>query len=66
MYMWHLARRWSRGGCVSSQVAEGVATASALTKVVDARVKGFRKDLKYPIIYGVNNILEGRISPREG
>ncbi len=26
----------------------------------------FRKDLKYPILYGVAEILEGTISPREG
>ena len=48
------------------QVAEGVATARALTKLVDKRVKGFRKDLKYPIIYGVSQILDGAITPREG
>ena len=29
-----------------SEVAEGVATARALTQLVDARVKGYRKDLK--------------------
>ena len=30
-----------------SQVAEGVATARALTQLVNKRVKGYRKDLKY-------------------
>ena len=49
-----------------SQVAEGVATARALTRVVDARVKGYRKDLKYPILYGVAQVLDGKITPREG
>jgi len=49
-----------------SEVAEGVATAKALTQLVNARVKGYRKDLKYPILFGVEAILEGKISPREG
>ena len=49
-----------------SQVAEGVATAQALTLLVNAKVKGYRKDLKYPILFGVANILNGDISPREG
>jgi len=46
--------------------AEGVATARALTQLVNARVKGYRKDLKYPILFGVASILNGEISPREG
>ena len=49
-----------------SEVAEGVATASALRKLINARVKGYRKDLKYPILFGVASILDGEISPREG
>mmetsp|Transcript_159164 Transcript_159164/g.305344 ORF Transcript_159164/g.305344 Transcript_159164/m.305344 type:complete len:354 (+) Transcript_159164:3-1064(+) len=49
-----------------SQVAEGVATARALTELIDQKVKGYRKDLKYPILYGVKAILDGEISPREG
>ncbi len=31
-----------------------------------APLASFRKDLKYPILYGVAEILEGTISPREG
>jgi len=49
-----------------SEVAEGVATAQALTQLVNARVGGFRKDLKYPILFGVASILNGEITPREG
>ena len=29
------------------------------------QVKGFRKDLKYPIIYGVAAILDGELEPRD-
>jgi glycerol-3-phosphate dehydrogenase (NAD+) len=49
-----------------SEVAEGVATARALTKLIDERVTGFRKDLKYPILFGVSQILDGEIDAREG
>ena len=49
-----------------SQVAEGVATARALKKLVNEKVKGYRTDLKYPILFGVAAILDGDISPREG
>lgn len=49
-----------------SEVAEGVDTARSLIALVDARVGGYRKDLKYPILYGVASILDGEISPREG
>ena len=31
-----------------------------------ARYAGYRKDLKYPILFGVAAILDGEISPREG
>ena len=48
------------------QVAEGVATARALVELIDARVKGFRRDLKYPILFGVAAILEGELTPAEG
>lgn len=49
-----------------SQVAEGVATARSLVMLMDDRVKGYRKDLKYPILYGVKSILDGEYTPREG
>ena len=29
-------------------------------------VWGYRKDLKYPILYGVAQVLDGKITPREG
>jgi len=50
----------------SSEVAEGVATSRAITKLVEKRVKGYRRDLKYPILFGVAAILDGKITPREG
>jgi len=50
----------------TTEVAEGVATALALRELVNKRVKGYRKDLKYPILFGVAAILDGEISPREG
>jgi len=49
-----------------SGVAEGVATARALRQLVNAKVKGYRKDLKYPILLGVASIIDGEISPKEG
>lgn len=50
----------------TSEVAEGVATARAVTKLIDEKVQGYRKDLKYPIMFGVAAILEGKLSPKEG
>lgn len=49
-----------------TEVAEGVATARALKELVERDVKGYRKDLKYPILFGVSDILEGKLKPREG
>jgi glycerol-3-phosphate dehydrogenase (NAD+) len=49
-----------------SEVAEGVATARALRDLIDQRVKGYRKELKYPILYGVARIIDGEFTPREG
>jgi glycerol-3-phosphate dehydrogenase (NAD+) len=49
-----------------SEVAEGVETARSLRQLLDKHVKGYRKDLKYPILYGVSRILDGEISAREG
>ena len=49
-----------------AQVAEGVDTAFALVDLIKAKSKGYRLDLKYPIIFGVRNILEGKLDAREG
>ncbi|CDF40086.1 Glycerol-3-phosphate dehydrogenase [Chondrus crispus] len=45
----------------SMQIAEGVATAKALNSPM-----AIRASLKYPILYGVAAILDGKITPREG
>mmetsp|Transcript_30651 Transcript_30651/g.74566 ORF Transcript_30651/g.74566 Transcript_30651/m.74566 type:complete len:428 (+) Transcript_30651:89-1372(+) len=49
-----------------SEVAEGVATSGALARLVRQQVKGYRRDLKYPILLGVAKILEGELTPAEG
>ena len=49
-----------------TEVAEGVATARALKELVERDVKGYRKDLKYPILFGVSDILEDKLKPRDG
>jgi len=33
---------------------------------VNSKVRGYRKDLKFPILFGVAAILDGQLSPREG
>jgi glycerol-3-phosphate dehydrogenase (NAD+) len=50
----------------TTEVAEGVETSKALVKMIKARCKGYRLDLKYPILFGVANILEGKQTPEEG
>lgn len=50
----------------TTEVAEGVATSMALVKMIKEKCKGYRLDLKYPILFGVANILEGKQTPREG
>lgn len=50
----------------TTEVAEGVETAKALVKMIKARCKGYRLDLKFPIVFGVANILEGKQTPEEG
>jgi len=50
----------------TTEVAEGVDTSIALVKMIKERCKGYRLDLKYPIIFGVANILLGLQTPREG
>jgi len=49
-----------------SEVAEGVATSLSLAKLLSREVKGYRRDLKYPILFGVAAILEGELTPAEG
>lgn len=50
----------------TTEVAEGVETSKALVKMIKTRCKGYRLDLKFPILFGVANILEGSQTPEEG
>jgi glycerol-3-phosphate dehydrogenase (NAD+) len=50
----------------STEVAEGVDTSKALVNLIKTRCKGYRLDLKYPILFGVASILEGNLTPLEG
>jgi len=50
----------------TTEVAEGVETSKALVRMIKQRSKGYRLDLKFPIIFGVANILEGKQTPSEG
>ena len=50
----------------TTEVAEGVDTAIALRAMIKARLKGYRLDLKYPILFGVADILEGNQTPING
>ena len=50
----------------TTEVAEGVETSKALVRMIKAKCKGYRLDLKYPILFGVANILEGTQTPSEG
>lgn len=50
----------------TTEVAEGVDTSIALVKMIKKKCKGYRLDLKYPILFGVANILEGKQTPLEG
>lgn len=51
----------------STEVAEGYATALSLVEFIDQRVpQGFRMDLKFPIFFGVAEILKGERTPLEG
>mmetsp|Transcript_24304 Transcript_24304/g.52402 ORF Transcript_24304/g.52402 Transcript_24304/m.52402 type:complete len:417 (-) Transcript_24304:352-1602(-) len=49
-----------------TEVAEGVDTSIALVKMIKQRCKGYRLDLKYPILFGVAEIIEGNMKPLEG
>jgi len=50
----------------STEVAEGVETAKALVNLIRTKCKGYRLDLKYPILFGVASIIEGKQTPLEG
>ena len=50
----------------TSEVAEGVETSKALVNLIKKKCKGYRLDLKYPILFGVADILEGKTTPMEG
>ena len=50
----------------TTEVAEGVDTSKALVQMIKKKCKGYRLDLKYPILFGVADILEGRQTPEEG
>lgn len=50
----------------STEVAEGVATAFSLVELIDKRHRSYMRELHYPIIYGVKEILEGKRTPRQG
>lgn len=49
-----------------TEVAEGVDTSIALVKMIKTSCKGYRLDLKYPILFGVADIIEGKMKPLEG
>lgn len=50
----------------TTEVAEGVATALAVVDLINTKCKGYRLDLKYPILFGIAQILEGEQTPQEG
>ena len=50
----------------STEVAEGVATAFSLVQLIEKTNRAYRKELSFPIIYGVKEILEGKRTPAEG
>lgn len=50
----------------TSEVAEGVDTSIALVNLIKAECKGYRLDLKYPILFGVASILQGNQTPEQG
>jgi len=49
----------------TTEVAEGVETSKALVRMIKKDFKGYRLDLKFPILFGVADILEGRATPEE-
>eukprot|EP00980_Cylindrotheca_fusiformis_P015037 scaffold4150_cov117-Cylindrotheca_fusiformis.AAC.3 len=50
----------------TTEVAEGVDTALAVVDLIETKCKGYRLDLKYPILFGIARILKGKQTPLEG
>ena len=50
----------------TTEVAEGVDTALAVVNLIKNKCKGYRLDLKYPILFGIAQILEGKQTPQQG
>lgn len=50
----------------TTEVAEGVDTSLAVVRLIEKECKGYRLDLKYPILFGIARILEGKQTPAEG
>lgn len=50
----------------TTEVAEGVDTSIALVNLIKTKCKGYRLDLKYPILFGIADILKGDLTPKEG
>jgi glycerol-3-phosphate dehydrogenase (NAD+) len=50
----------------TTEVAEGVDTSIALVNLIKTECRGYRLDLKYPILFGVASILQGTQTPKQG
>ena len=50
----------------TTEVAEGVDTAIALVDFIKTNFNGYRMDLKFPILFGVAAILQGKLTPLDG
>ena len=50
----------------TNEVAEGVDTALAVVRLIEKECNGYRLDLKYPILFGIARILEGKSTPLDG
>jgi len=49
----------------SKEVAEGVATAEALVDLILRKDNSYRVDLKYPILMGVNQVIQGQTTAQQ-
>lgn len=50
----------------TNEVAEGVDTSVALVSYIRTNCRGYRLDLKYPILFGIADILQGNLTPADG
>ncbi|KAL7581687.1 hypothetical protein ACA910_022232 [Epithemia clementina (nom. ined.)] len=50
----------------TTEVAEGVDTSVALVSFIKNNCRGYRLDLKYPILFGIADILQGNLTPADG